>query len=169
MKPTAGHVTTRLQVVGLRSGAGVGVYGVPAGCKFMVRITLSHTHRRTHFDSQRLPFLQVLLCQSGPQKALQAFRDTPQKAHSLITATILGASALPLCSRIEQNIHFQTSTCLLRLCPRLLCPSVEFVNQIRATESLFCQELQDTFLRASQAISPPPLILFKQIWDQKPH
>lgn len=76
MKPTAGHVTTRLQVVGLRSGAGVGVYGVPAGCKFMVRITLSHTHRRTHFDSQRLPFPQVLLCQSGPQKPLQAFRDS---------------------------------------------------------------------------------------------
>lgn len=73
--------------------------GGTAGCKFRVKITLSslsltHTHTATHshtFDSQRLPFLGVLLCQSGPPRPSKHSETLSTKS---TLAAILGASSL---------------------------------------------------------------------------
>ena len=98
-------VTTALQVDWLRSqqtGAAGGGGGT-AGCKFRVKITLSslspslshtHTHTVIHsntLDSQRLPFLGVLLCQSGPPRPSKHSETLSTKS---TLAAILGASSL---------------------------------------------------------------------------
>lgn len=100
-----------------------GEASVTAGCKFMVKITLCclshpHTYTLTLGGSLSSKFSSVSL---GPQGPPSIQRHSPQKAPSLITAAILGASSLLSNSRLVPMCPSSQLLCLP------YCLSVTFI------------------------------------------
>lgn len=165
-RTTMRPVTTGLQVDWLRSqqtGAAEGGYGMTAGCKFGVKITLSslpHPHTHTHFDSQRLPFLQVLLCQSEPPRPSKHSETLSAKSTltgrccysgSFLSAPQLPFSPFPSILILSLSTFPPTFTCL-------------FESWVTSNSIISFLGSMDSFLWVSQAITeqsffPPFLVI----------